>query len=118
MADFCSQTDLEKRYGERAVREWSDHDDDGQPDAGVIAQAIGFAEDEILLRIGQIYDRADLETSATITRWAVVMAGYHLSRSRGNPAPEPLAQDYVYVHGRLNETLDGWLRIPEIETNC
>lgn len=94
---YCTQADLERKMGAKAIVAYADHDADGIADTGVIDDAINQATEELDAYLTNRYSQASLQTSPIVTRWATTLASYFLSINRGNPPPESLAAEFTRI---------------------
>lgn len=103
---FCVEADLTIRFGETALINWADHDEDGVADTSVIEVAINRAHEEIRTRLAYRYTPETLALNAMVKGWCEVLAGYYASTSRGNPAPANLEADRVKTEREMLECWD------------
>ena len=110
---FCTEAELVRRFGE-GVRNWADHDEDGTGDTGVVDDAINQATEEIFLFAGKRYTAVRLAASKLINGWAITLAGFFLSQSRGNSPPESLEAEFVRIMARLERVGSGADSLPGV----
>lgn len=99
---YCSDADLDLRFGDEAIENWSDHDDSGTVDSDVVNTAINRAKAEMDLYLLQRYDEADLANLTIVNAWCVELAGYYLATTRGNPAPDDLMSSVELIFNKLS----------------
>ena len=114
---FCTEAQLTRRFGATALLMWSDHDEDRIADTGVVDDAINQATEELLLFLGQRYSSAGLAASEIVNRWAVTLAGYFLSTSRGNSPPEWLQVEFERIMLKLPLVQSGQQALPGVALN-
>ena len=115
----CTIEDIERLLSPLGVMLFSDHDGDGETDDDVVNDAIGRAWAEIIGHLYPLYPVEELEQSALVNDWCVVMAAYYLCTRRGNPVPDSIAHDFGQITGP-----EGWIfvtkkcafRIPGIKS--
>ena len=109
---YCTQTDMERKLGEKGVIEFADHDNDHVADTDVVDDAINQATEELDAYATQRYTQTQLATSTLVTRWATVLACYFLTTNRGNPPPESLASEFARIMALLVQVASGEYQIP------
>ncbi len=80
MTSYCTQDDLEKRYGAEEVLELSDRDRDDVVDAGVLEAAISAAGNLIDSYIAKRYDLPLLAVPSVLVDKACDIARYNLHK--------------------------------------
>ena len=102
---FCTKEDMIRHLSHAGIIAFSDHDDTGTEDDDVIDDSIERATEEITGWLCPLYTVVNLALSPIVKRWATVTACYHLVKTRGNPVPESLHEDYDKIFAMP----DGWL---------
>jgi len=98
---MTTEAEMVLEVGQDAITEWSDHDEDGESDAGVVSRAIDRATNEIIRTAGQRYSTSGLAADAEIRGWATQLACFFLSKSRANPPAMALVDDVDYIRSQL-----------------
>ncbi|TWU22457.1 hypothetical protein Pla52o_35130 [Novipirellula galeiformis] len=91
---YCTADDLNRYLSADGVTAFSDHDDDGFGDSGIVDDCIGRASREIDASALRRYEESRLVGNATLNDWAVVMACRSLCLRRGNMPPESLEMEF------------------------
>jgi phage gp36-like protein len=99
LTPYCTQGEMERFFSAQGVTAFSDHDESGANDTGVVDDCIERATTEITDLAHNWYDQTGLLLSPTVKRWAVVVATFYLCELRGNPVPESIANDYMRIMG-------------------
>ena len=94
---LCTAVQIERYLSTLGVMLNSDHDYLGVRDDDVIDDCIGRASAEIIGTLSPLYPQSELELSALVSEWCVVMAAYYLCIRRGNPPPDSLANQYERI---------------------
>jgi phage gp36-like protein len=105
---YCDLADMQRLFSSQGVTAFSDHDADGQDDAGVTDDCIDEATEEINL-FCKLYSTSGLASSTLINRWCTTLACFFLCERRGNPVPDSLATAAQLVRDRLSLVLSGAL---------
>lgn len=112
---YCTEADIQRLFSAAGVLAFSDHDQDGVADTGVVDDCINHASQEIDLYCRRRYDAAGLASSPLITRWTTVLATAYLCERRGNPVPESLAKEAARIlEELLPKVASGELSLPGI----
>jgi len=98
---YCTSADLERYLSEVGAEAFAGHTDPTQPTAGVYDDVINRATTEINLYLRRFYTAAALATHEWVKQCCIVLACYHLTLRRGNPAPDSLANDRKYLLDQL-----------------
>ena len=104
---LCSQKEMERQFSPLGVLSFSDHNDDGSGDAGVVDDCINGATAEVFFATNAFYNPADLVGHPLVKRWAIVLAVFYLCELRGNPPPESLVKEYERVMEKLALVTEG-----------
>ncbi len=80
MTDYCTQSDLETRFGAEEILELTDRDADGVVDTGVLSTAIADAGNVIDTYVSKRYDLPLAETPAALTKIACELVRYDLHK--------------------------------------
>ncbi len=80
MTDYCTQTDLETRFGADEMLELTDRDADGVADTGVLDMAIADAGNTIDTYVSKRYDLPLASTPARLTKIACDLVRYALHK--------------------------------------
>lgn len=107
LPQLTTRQELINRYGEDAIEEWSDHRDLGGPIEDYIDYHIDWASNEIMSLLGERYELAQLQASALVSNFCMVLSAYFLSTSRGNPPPQELFEQFERVMLRLANIAKG-----------
>ncbi len=91
---LCTAEQLERYLSPLGVMLFSDHEYDGVRDDTVIDDCIGRASAELIGLLYPLYPESELEQSALVSEWCVVMSAYYLCLRRGNPPPDSLANGF------------------------
>lgn len=105
---YCDLADMQRLFSAQGITAFSDHDGDGQDDAGVTDDCIDEATEEINL-FCKLYSTTGLASSTLINRWATTLACFFACERRGNPVPESLATAASLVRERLAFVMTGAL---------
>lgn len=107
---FTTEGEMEAEVGADAITEWSDHDEDGARDTGVVSRTIDRATNELIRKCHR-YSVNGLAADAEIRGWATQLACFFLSKSRGNPPAMALVDDVDYIRGQLDKIESGSLTL-------
>lgn len=113
MATYTTIERMNRRMGEDAIREYSDHDGDGVADGDVIDDCIEQASAEIDYFCNR-YSETGLLASKLIESWATIMACYYAATTRGNPPPTSLEREYLKIMERLEGISSGSTTLPGV----
>jgi len=118
---YCTVGDITRMLSSAGVSAFSDHNEDGVSDEGVIDDCIDQAAQEIDFALHERYDPDQLVQSPIITRWATTLAAYFLCQRRGNPVPEPIQREAERIlfddDSALSEIRRGNRWLPGLEPN-
>jgi phage gp36-like protein len=105
---YATQADLEKLIAPATLVQLADDDHDGVADAGVIAEALEAADDQVNAYVGARYQVPFATTPGVINKVAVDLALYHLYTRRASEAvPEVRQTRYDAALKFLREVLEG-----------
>jgi len=97
---LSSVSELERKFGPKAIRLWSDHDRDGGINTDVVNDAINAATEETWAYTEPAgYAAVDIVNSTLLRRWCTIAAGLFLSTDRGNSPPESLVKEFERIYG-------------------
>lgn len=116
MADYCTQDDIEKIFGERSVHRWADldGDDDGYTIAARIAWASKLATEIVNARLQRCRYEVPFSTVPTlIVNLTAMQAGIllHDGRMMVSGDPDRVSHIRVQFHAMLNQILKGQLKL-------
>lgn len=106
---YCTQADLEDRYGERELIERTDRDNvpPTTVDTDVLDKAIADADAEINARLAVRYDVPLASPPLVLTRWACSITRFFLYQDL--PRENPIVQEYERVLKSLDQVAAGKL---------
>lgn len=116
--NYCAAEDVERLFSTAGVLAFSDPDQDGTEDTGVLDDCIEQASDEITLLIHDRYEESALAANRMVTRWATTLATYFLCQRRGNPVPETLQTEFTRIIKLLTQIGQGLQNIPGVPLRC
>lgn len=105
---YASLADLIAAAGEDEILQVADRDNDGVPDAVVIAEALERADSTINASIAVAYTLPIVPAPAILGTWAVSLARYFLHR---DGPPEHVVRDHKYTLQALKEAAEGKLKL-------
>lgn len=112
---YCTESDIQRLFSSAGVVAFSDHDNDGVSDTGVVDDCINHASQEIELYCRRRYDAIGLAASSLVNRWTTVLATAYLCERRGNAVPESLAKEAARIlEDILPKVASGELSLPGI----
>jgi phage gp36-like protein len=119
---LCEEADLERLLSPYGVEAFSDHDQTGAPDTGVVDDCIDQASEELIMYLHERYEESVLATSPLVKRWATTVAAYFLCQRRGNPVPDILATEFQRIMdpetGLAFQVAEGKRQIPGLPSRC
>ncbi len=118
MTTLCTKDDMVNYLSLRGVISFSDHDDTGVENDEVINDCRQFSSDELIGWLSPMYAVSELALSTLVTRWATIIACYRLCKTRGNPVPESLHEEYENLisipNGMVHQARNQKFIIPNI----
>lgn len=105
---YCNEADIVRYLSTQGVTAFSDHDESGDRDTGVVDDCINQATGEIDFYVAGRYTAAQLATSNLINRWCTVLATFFLCERRGNPPPQSVQTEATRIWELLQKVHDGW----------
>lgn len=116
---LCSSDEVERLISSYGMLAFSDHDEDGEQDEGVVEDCIRRASDEIHMHLHNRYDPAVLAEVSLVRRWATIGAACYLCQTRNNPPPESLGAQWEGLitdpDGTIPKIGRGVVRLPGVE---
>lgn len=120
MTTWCSQSDVESILSDHGVLSYSDDDEDGAADAGIVSAAIERAAAiDISPLIEERYTPLSATSSNSYLKWAnALFAAKHLTIRRNLPMATSLEVECGAVLQLLNQVFNGQRSIPEQHENA
>ena len=115
---YCSQSDLEDRYGETEIIERTDRTNTPPTtvDTGVLGKAIADADAEINARLAVRYAVPLASPPVVLTRWACSITRFFLYQDLAQD--NPIVQEYQRVLKSLDQVAAGKLDLgPDVGGN-
>jgi len=104
VTNYCTQADMEKRFGAREILELTDRDADDVADAGVLDGAIADASATIDTYIARRYDLPLAEIPAALVKTACDIARYNL---HGDLPTDTVVENFKYAMTFLRDVAAG-----------